>query len=90
MNLESHLVSLGPDMTNIQNTTLLDPKAGDPNGYVTKDGMWAAVPWTGKKFVIIHNGQQVHTANNYTTAKSYIQKQVKASKKTTSSLEKFL
>ena len=76
-------------MSNIQNTTLLDPKAGDPNGYVTKDGMWAAVPW-GKKFVIINNGQQVHTANNYKAAKSYILKQVKASKKTTSSLEKFL
>lgn len=77
-------------MTNIQNATLLDPKPGDPNGYVTKDGMWAAVPWTGKKFVIIHNGQQVHTANNYNTAKTYIQKQVKMSKKKTASLEKFL
>ncbi len=76
-------------MSNIQNTTLLDPKAGDPNGYVTKDGMWAAVPW-GKKFVIINNGQQVHTANNYTSAKSYIQKQLKASKKKTATLEKFL
>jgi hypothetical protein len=76
-------------MSNIQNTTLLDPKVGDPNGYVTKDGMWAAVPW-GKKFVIINNGQQVHTANNYTAAKSYIQKQLKASKKKTATLEKFL
>jgi ABC-type uncharacterized transport system ATPase component len=55
---------------------------------VTKDGMWAAVPW-GKKFVILHNGQQVHTANNYTTAKSYILKQVKASKKKTSTVEQF-
>jgi hypothetical protein len=74
---------------NIQNETLLNPKAGDPNGYVTKDGMWAAVPW-GKKFVIIHNGQQVHIASTYATAKSYILKQVKASKKKTSTLENFL
>ena len=74
---------------NIQNETLLNPKAGNPNGYVTKDGMWAAVPW-GKKFVIIHNGQQVHTANTYATAKSYILKQIKASKKKTSTLDKFL
>lgn len=74
---------------NTQNTTLLDPKIGDPNGYVTKDGMWAAVPW-GKKFVIINNGQQVHTANNYKAAKTYIQKQLKASKKKTTTLEKFL
>lgn len=75
---------------NIQNESLLDPKPGDPSGYVTKDGMWAAVPWTGKKFVIIHNGQQVHTANNYQTAKSYILKQIKATKNKTSSLEAFL
>ena len=68
---------------------ILNPKTGDPNGYVTKDGVWAAVPY-GKKFIIIHNGQQVHLANNYSTAKSYILKQVKANKNKTSSLEKFL
>lgn len=74
---------------NIQNEGLLNPKPGNPNGYVTKDGMWAAVPW-GKKFVIIHNGEQVHTANNYTTAKSYILKQVKLSKKKKGPLDQFL
>lgn len=74
---------------NTQNEGILNPKPGNPNGYVTKDGMWAAVPY-GKKFVIIHNGQQVHTANTYDTAKSYIAKQVKLSKKTTATLEKFL
>lgn len=68
---------------------ILDPKSGDPEGYVTKDGMWAAVPF-GKKFIIIHNGQQVHVVNNYKSAKTYILKQVKASKKTTTTLEKFL
>jgi len=73
---------------NIENSGILNPIPGFPNGYVTKDQMWAAVPW-GKKFVIIHNGQQVHTANNYNTAKTYIQKQVKMSKKKTASLEKF-
>jgi len=73
---------------NIQNESLLNPKTGDPNGYVTKDGVWAAVPY-GKKFIIIHNGQQVHLANNYSTAKSYILKQVKASKKKTSTVEQF-
>ena len=74
-------------MNNVQNEGILNPKPGDPNGYVTKDGMWAAVP-CGKKFVILHNGQQVHTANNYKTAKSYIQKAVKG--KSVSSLDKFL
>jgi len=74
---------------NIQNEGILNPKSGDPNGYVTKDGMWAAVPY-GKKFIIIHNGQQVHLSNNYSTAKSYILKQVKVSKKATGPLDQFL
>jgi hypothetical protein len=60
-------------MNNIQNEGLLNPKPGSPNGYVSKNGEWAAVPW-GKKFVILHQGRQVHTVNNYKTAKSYIQK----------------
>lgn len=72
---------------NIENESLLNPKSGDPNGYVTKDGMWAAVPW-GKKFIIIHNGQQVHTTNNYKSAKTYIQKSVKGT--SLSSLNQFL
>ena len=74
-------------MNNVQNETLLNPKPGYPNGYVTKDGMWAAVPW-GKKIIILHNGQQVHTANNYKTAKTYIQKAAKGA--SVSSLDKFL
>jgi hypothetical protein len=72
---------------NIQNEGLLNSSPGDPNGYVTKDGMWAAVPW-GKKFVILHNGYQVHTASNYKTAVSHIKKQIKANKN--GPLDKFL
>ena len=68
---------------------VLDPKPGDPQGYVTKDGVWSAVP-CGKKFVIIHNGQQVHTANNYKAARTYISKEIKASKRVTLTLEQFL
>ena len=61
---------------------ILDATPGDPQGYVTKDGMWAAVPFmNSKKFVIIHNGQQVHTSNNYTAAKNYILKEIKKSKR---------
>ncbi len=68
---------------------ILDPKPGDPQGYVTKDGMWAAVPlMNSKKFVIIHNGQQVYVANNYKSAKTYIQKSAKGA--SVSSLDKFL
>lgn len=74
----------------INNYGLLNPTPSDPAGYVTKDGMWAAVP-CGKKFVILHNGQQVHTANNYKSARSYIEKEVKALKKQKSgSLDKFI
>jgi hypothetical protein len=76
---------------NIQNYGLLNPKPGDPNGYVTKDGMWAAVSYGNSKFVILHNGQQVHTSNSYSAARSFIQKQITAKKKKSSSnLEKFL
>jgi hypothetical protein len=60
------------------------------NGYVTKDRMWAAVPFGKSKFIIIHNGQQVHVTNNLITAKSYINKQTIVPKNKTSSLEQFL
>lgn len=73
----------------ISNSSLLDSTPGDPLGYVSKDGVWAAVPF-GNKFVIIHNGRQVHTSNNLKTAKSYISKNSKTTKKTSSSLENFL
>ena len=54
----------------------IDEEKGD----VTKDGDWAAVPLiNSKKFVIIHNGEFVHTARNFEYAKSYI---LKAKKKT--------
>ena len=50
-------------------------------GYVTKDCDWAAVSLMGsKKFVIIHNGEFVHTARNFQYAKSYILREKKKSK----------
>lgn len=64
---------------NVPNYGLLDPKPSNPAGYVTKDEMWAAVPF-GNKFMIIHNGEQVHVANNLDTAKSFIHNQVKPKK----------
>ena len=47
----------------VYNRSLLNPKAGDPDGFVSNDGMWAAIPWAGntKGFCIIHNGRQVHS-----------------------------
>jgi len=49
-------------------------------GYVTKEGDWAAVPLiNSRKFVIIHNGEQVHISKNFDFAKSYILKEKKKS-----------
>ena len=74
----------------VTNQGLLDNTSGDPDGYVTRDGMWAAIPWAGnrKGFCIIHNGKQVHDVKTYKQALAYIKKQSKI--KTTSSLEEFL
>lgn len=48
-------------------------------GYVTKDGSWAAIPVMGSKtkLQIIHNGEFIHVARNYDFAVSYIKKQIK-------------
>jgi hypothetical protein len=73
-------------LPNVQNEGILDPVPGDPNGYVSKDGEWGALPW-GNKFIIVYKGQQVHTCNDYKTAKSYIQKAIKG--KSVSTLQQF-
>ena len=59
---------------------ILNPKPGDPLGYVTNDGMWAAIPF-GKKFMIIHNGSQVKVINTYKQAVDFILNQKKTIKK---------
>ena len=60
--------------------TILDTNPGNPLGYVTNDGMWAAVPM-GKKFMIIHNGSQVKVINTYKQAVDFILNQKKTIKK---------
>ncbi len=63
------------------NKGILDPLCGSPEGYVTKDGMWAAIPLAdSKKLAIINNGEWVHTVRNYQSAKNYILKEIKKSK----------
>ncbi len=53
----------------------------EKTGYVTKDGMWAAVPlMNSKKFAIIYNGEYVHTSKNFEFAKSYILREKKKPK----------
>ena len=62
---------------------ILDPKPGNPQGFVTNDGMWAAVPFSGKKkgFVIIHNGCQVKVLSTYKQSVDFINNQKKTIKK---------
>ena len=73
----------------IPNPDILNPKGGDPLGYVSNDGMWAAIPFGNDKgFAIIHNGKHVHKVKTYKQALAYIKKQSKI--KTTSTLEEFL
>jgi len=57
---------------------ILNDTPGDPEGYVTNDGMWAAIPIVNsKKFAIINEGKVVHTCSNYSTSVKYILKQIK-------------
>ena len=61
--------------------SLLDPKFGQPSGYVTKDGVWAAVPSNGRKFAIVHNGIIEHFSKNFECAMIYIKKGIQKEKK---------
>ena len=60
--------------------SLLDAKVGQPTGWVSKDGMWAAVPSNGKKFAIVHNGIVEHFSKNFECAMTYIKKESKKKK----------
>ena len=68
--------------------SLLDPKVGQPTGYVTKDGTWAAVPSNGRKFAIVHDGNIEHFARNFECAMIYIQKGIKKEKNARSKLNR--
>jgi hypothetical protein len=62
---------------NVQNKTALNPRTTGPDGYVSSDGMWAVVPF-GKKFILIHNGEQIEEFTSVSQAKKYIAKQKKS------------
>tara|TARA_A100001201_G_scaffold14109_1_gene17181 strand:+ start:5986 stop:6216 length:231 start_codon:yes stop_codon:yes gene_type:complete len=59
---------------------ILDPKLGDPLGFVTNEGMWAAVP-CGKKFTIIHKGSPIKVLNTYKQSVDFIKNQLKTKKR---------
>jgi len=63
----------------MENKTLLYPEVGLPE-YVSKDGMWAAIPY-GKKYMILSNGKQIDVFKTYDLAVSFIDKKVRAEKR---------
>ena len=76
------------------NPDKLTAKGGQPEGYVTKDGSWVAIPMNDskKKLMVIHNGEHMYLAPNYEKAVAYIKKQISIEKKLKKkgSLEAFL
>ena len=83
MNLSGNLTMSNterkPRQTNYQ--TFYKDAIDKKQGYVTKDGSWAAVSlMDSKKFAIIYNGEHVHTCRNFDFAKSYTLKQNRKSK----------
>lgn len=51
-------------------------------GFVTKDGMYAAVPFGNEGFIIIYKGQQIGLKPTLDDAKYYIQQKHKKPKRT--------
>jgi len=47
------------------------------DGYISSDGTWAAVPWYGKKYISIYNGEQICVHHSLETAKKFIQKETR-------------
>ena len=76
----------------IPKPSLLNPKPTNPLGWVSNDGVWAAVPLGSKQYVVLHNGRQSKTFNTYKQALDFIKKQSRLDKKkkSISSLEDFL
>ena len=76
------------------NPDILTNGGGQPEGYVTKDGSWAAIPVmdSNRKLMVIHNGEHMYLAPNYDKAVAYIKKQISIEKKLKKkgSLEAFL
>ena len=76
------------------NPNILSNDGGQPEGYVTKDGSWAAIPYhtNHKRLMVIHNGEHMYLAPNYEKAVAYIKKEIALEKKLKKkgSLEKFL
>jgi hypothetical protein len=47
------------------------------SGYVTSCGSFAAVPYGTSNFIILHNGEQIRLCRNITTARKFINEEMK-------------
>lgn len=45
------------------------------DGYISQNGLWAAIPWTKGKYISIYNGEQICVHHSLDTAKKFIQKE---------------
>ena len=45
------------------------------DGYISPNGLWAAVPWAKGKYISIYNGEQICVHHSLDTAKKFIQKE---------------
>ena len=75
-------------MRNSNYQTFYKDAIKNKKGYVTKDGIWAAIPSNGKKFAIVHNGIVEHFSRNFECAMIYIQKGIKKEKNARSKLNR--
>ena len=75
-------------MRNSNYQTFYKDAIKNKKGYVTKDGMWAAIPSNGKKFAVVHNGIVEHFSRNFECAMIYIQKGIKKEKNERSSINR--
>lgn len=49
------------------------------DSYVSPDRMWAVIPY-GKRYMSIHNGQQIKVHTSIEIAKKFIQKELRKQK----------
>ena len=53
----------------------LEPE--ETQGYVTKCETFAAIPYVKGQFIILHQGKQIRTCKNLTTAKNFISQELR-------------
>ena len=75
-------------MRNSNYQTFYKDAIKNKKGYVTKDGIWAAIPSNGKKFAIVLNAIVEHFSRNFECAMIYIQKGIKKEKNARSKLNR--